>query len=140
MHPLTEGSLPEIAGAEDGPRVEVPGYDRSAVTVGIVHFGVGGFHRAHQAAILDDLMNEGLAHDWAICGVGVLPGDARMRDALRETLAFRAARQNKIQKFFTRNCTRFPRVQSLRCAPEASGAQRLQYMGKSNMPCSALAL
>ncbi|NUW31815.1 mannitol dehydrogenase family protein [Nonomuraea sp. SMC257] len=63
-------------------QVAVPGYDRSVLTAGIVHFGVGGFHRAHQAMYLDRLMNAGLAHDWAICGVGVLPGDARMRDAL----------------------------------------------------------
>jgi len=53
------------------------------MSVGIVHIGVGGFHRAHQAVYLDELMAEGLAADWAICGVGVLPGDARMRDALR---------------------------------------------------------
>ena len=37
---------------------------------GIVHFGVGGFHRAHQAMYLDRLMNEGKALDWGICGVG----------------------------------------------------------------------
>ncbi|MGW4471360.1 mannitol dehydrogenase family protein [Nonomuraea sp. NPDC004354] len=62
--------------------VAVPSYDRSRLTAGIVHVGVGGFHRAHQAMYLDRLMNDGLAHDWAVCGVGVLPGDARMRDAL----------------------------------------------------------
>jgi mannitol 2-dehydrogenase len=44
-----------------------------------VHFGVGGFHRAHQAMYLDRLMNAGKAHNWAICGVAVLPGDARMK-------------------------------------------------------------
>jgi mannitol 2-dehydrogenase len=60
-----------------------PAYDRSRLTVGIVHIGVGGFHRAHQAAYLDQLMNQGEAFDWALCGVGLLPGDARMRDALR---------------------------------------------------------
>jgi mannitol 2-dehydrogenase len=65
------------------PQVVVPGYDRSAVTVGIVHFGVGGFHRAHQAMIMDGLMNRGEALDWGICGVGVLPVDARMRDVMR---------------------------------------------------------
>ena len=59
-----------------------PTYDRSRVTVGIVHFGVGGFHRAHQAMYLDRLMNQGQAFDWGICGVGLLPVDARMRDAL----------------------------------------------------------
>ena len=53
------------------------------MSVGIVHIGVGGFHRAHQAVYLDELMADGLARDWAVCGVGVLPGDARMRDALR---------------------------------------------------------
>jgi mannitol 2-dehydrogenase len=63
--------------------VERPRYDPGSLRVGIVHFGVGGFHRAHQAVILDDLMNAGLAHDWAICGVGVLPGDSAMRDALQ---------------------------------------------------------
>jgi mannitol 2-dehydrogenase len=61
-----------------------PGYDRSALQVGIVHFGVGGFHRAHQAMYLDRLMNEGKALDWAICGVGVLPGDKRMRDVMED--------------------------------------------------------
>jgi mannitol-1-phosphate/altronate dehydrogenase len=60
----------------------VPPYDRSALTVGIVHLGVGGFHRAHEAMYLDGLMRRGEALDWAVCGVGVLPGDARMRDAL----------------------------------------------------------
>src|SRR5690242_9763987 len=64
-------------------RVEKPSYDRSAVTPGIVHFGVGGFHRAHQAMYLDRLMTDGKAHDWAICGVGVMPADQRMRDVLR---------------------------------------------------------
>ena len=59
-----------------------PSYDRSAVRVGIVHFGVGGFHRAHQAMYLDRLMNDGLALDWGICGVGIMESDKRMRDAL----------------------------------------------------------
>jgi len=60
-----------------------PDYDRSALSAGIVHIGVGGFHRAHQAMYLDELMRAGLAHDWAICGLGLLPGDAAMRDALK---------------------------------------------------------
>jgi len=64
------------------PAVAVPGYDRGTVSAGIVHLGVGAFHRAHQALYLDRLMNDGKALDWGIVGVGVLPGDARMRDAL----------------------------------------------------------
>ncbi|WP_066583999.1 mannitol dehydrogenase family protein [Cellulomonas timonensis] len=64
------------------PQVAVPGYDRRAVAPAIVHIGVGGFHRAHQAMYLDRLMNRGDALDWGVCGVGLLPGDRRMRDAL----------------------------------------------------------
>ncbi len=63
--------------------IPVPQYERSRIGIGIVHFGVGGFHRAHQAMYIDRLLNDGLAQDWGICGVGVLPGDRRMRDALR---------------------------------------------------------
>ncbi|AEG45481.1 mannitol dehydrogenase family protein [Isoptericola variabilis] len=77
----TLATLPQVAAAR-GTDLPVPAYDRSALRTGIVHIGVGGFHRAHQAMYLDRLMNEGKALDWAICGVGVLPGDARMRDAL----------------------------------------------------------
>jgi mannitol 2-dehydrogenase len=64
------------------PDVARPTYDRDRVQVGIVHFGVGGFHRAHQAMYVDRLMNEGIALDWGICGVGVMPGDRRMADVL----------------------------------------------------------
>jgi len=63
-------------------RVAVPAYDRSAVSGGIVHFGVGGFHRAHQAMYLDALMSSGAALDWGITGVGLLPGDRRMHEVL----------------------------------------------------------
>ena len=62
--------------------VETPIYDRQAVTPGIVHIGVGGFHRAHQAMYVDALMNQGEALDWGIVGVGVMPGDKRMQQAL----------------------------------------------------------
>ena len=62
--------------------VAVPTYDRSEIGIGIVHFGVGGFHRAHQAMYIDQLLERGLARDWGICGVGVMPADLRMRDAL----------------------------------------------------------
>jgi mannitol 2-dehydrogenase len=64
-------------------QVAQPGYRREDVRAGIVHIGVGNFHRAHQAMYLDRLLNRGEAADWAICGVGLLPWDARVRDALR---------------------------------------------------------
>ncbi|UWR30564.1 mannitol dehydrogenase family protein [Sulfitobacter sp. W002] len=59
-----------------------PSYDRSALTPGIVHIGVGNFHRAHQAWYLHRLMQNGQAHDWAILGAGVRPYDAAMREKL----------------------------------------------------------
>ncbi|MEE4187418.1 MAG: mannitol dehydrogenase family protein [Roseobacter sp.] len=62
--------------------VEVPRYDRSQLRPGIVHIGLGNFHRAHQAWYLHRLMQQGLAHDWAIVGAGVRAGDAVMRDKL----------------------------------------------------------
>ncbi len=76
---LSSGTLSQIA-VSGG--VEVPGYDRGEVTSGIVNFGVGGFHRAHQAMYLDTLMGQGRALEWGITGVGVLPGDRRMREVL----------------------------------------------------------
>jgi mannitol 2-dehydrogenase len=75
--PLRADSLAQLSG-----RVPVPAYDRSALRTGIVHFGVGAFHRAHQAMYLDALMRKGLAADWAICGVGVMPADREMYQVL----------------------------------------------------------
>jgi mannitol 2-dehydrogenase len=64
------------------PSVGRPAYDRDRVVPGIVHFGVGGFHRAHQAMYADRLLEQGGDPAWGICGVGVLPSDVRMRDAM----------------------------------------------------------
>jgi mannitol 2-dehydrogenase len=61
-----------------------PRYDRNSLRPGILHIGVGNFHRAHQAVYLDDLLNAGLADDWAIVGAGIRAHDATMRDALRD--------------------------------------------------------
>jgi mannitol 2-dehydrogenase len=65
-------------------RVAVPRYDRRELKAGILHIGVGNFHRAHQAVYLDDLFNLGLDRDWAIVGAGVRDSDETMR---RELLA-----------------------------------------------------
>jgi mannitol 2-dehydrogenase len=56
-------------------RIAAPAYDRKQIRVGIVHFGVGGFHRSHQAMYLDRLLSKGEALEWGICGVDVLPAD-----------------------------------------------------------------
>lgn len=64
--------------------VKLPAYDRSKIRSGIFHFGVGGFHRAHQALIMDNLFSMGLAHNWGICGIGILPQDKMMRDVMQK--------------------------------------------------------
>ncbi len=76
MTALNQASLGSLS-------IPVPSYDRSQVKVGIVHFGVGGFHRAHQAMYLDQLMEQGKALDWGICGVGVMPFDLKMKEAMQ---------------------------------------------------------
>lgn len=74
---LNERSLSHLPDA-----VRVPRYDRSQVTYGIVHFGVGGFHRAHQALYMDNYLEQHPGSDWGICGVGLLEFDQKMRDVL----------------------------------------------------------
>ncbi len=66
------------------PLVRRPSYDRSRLTAGIVHIGLGNFHRAHQAWYLHRLMDMGLAHDWAIVGAGVRSFDEHQRQKLAE--------------------------------------------------------
>ena len=77
MAALDAGTLQSLAAT-----VAIPSYDRRQVRTGMVHMGVGGFHRAHQAMYADRLMNAGLGLDWGICGVGVLPADRRMQEVL----------------------------------------------------------
>lgn len=64
--------------------VAAPRYAPGDLTPGIVHFGVGNFHRAHQAVYLDELFNRGKGRDFAIIGAGVRPTDTAMRDALQK--------------------------------------------------------
>ncbi|MDR3473525.1 MAG: mannitol dehydrogenase family protein [Devosia sp.] len=75
---LRLANLPAIA-----ENVAVPSYDRRALSAGIVHFGVGNFHRGHQAVYLDRLLGSGVDRDWAIIGAGVRPTDGVMRDKLQ---------------------------------------------------------
>ncbi|MCC5649858.1 mannitol dehydrogenase family protein [Nostoc sp. XA013] len=76
---LNEASLSHLPG-----NVPVPKYDRHQITNGIVHIGVGGFHKSHQALYLDNYFHQNPGSDWGICGVGLLDYDydRRMRDAL----------------------------------------------------------
>lgn len=62
--------------------VATPRYDPARLKAGILHFGVGNFHRSHQAVYLDDLFNQGRDHDWAIVGAGVFASEKAGRDRL----------------------------------------------------------
>ena len=65
------------------PPVRVPAYDPALVTPGIVHLGLGGFHRAHMARYTHELMErDPTSREWGIVGAGLLPSDRRMHDAL----------------------------------------------------------
>src|SRR4051812_19844232 len=73
---LSEASLPRLAALG----LDVPRYDRHRLRPAIIHIGVGGFHRAHLARYTDELAEQG--SDWGIRGLGLLPGDIRMAQAL----------------------------------------------------------
>ncbi len=62
--------------------IERPRYDRASLKPGIIHIGLGNFHRAHQAWYLHQLMQQGKALDWAIIGAGVRAQDAVVREKL----------------------------------------------------------
>lgn len=63
-------------------KANIPQYDRRKVGQRLVHIGVGGFHRAHQAVYTEDLLVRGEDPQWGYCGLGLLAQDARMRDVM----------------------------------------------------------
>src|SRR4051794_41616054 len=71
---LSNASLARLPG-----QILRPNYDRSGVRPGIVHLGIGAFHRAHQAVLIDDLLARG-ASEWGIVGASLRSPDTR--DAL----------------------------------------------------------
>ncbi|MEG3767354.1 mannitol dehydrogenase family protein [Alteromonas sp. 14N.309.X.WAT.G.H12] len=62
--------------------IAIPGYPVENVTAGIVHVGVGGFHRSHEAMYVDAIMEKTGDLSWGICGVGLREGDRRMQGIL----------------------------------------------------------
>ena len=63
------------------PVIVRPEYDRSKLFTSIVHAGVGGFHRSHQAYYTDLLCGKGVT-DWSICGIGLMKNDRPMKKNL----------------------------------------------------------
>ena len=76
--PLNENNLESIQSA-----VLKPNYIRSNLSAGILHIGVGNFHRAHLSWYLHRLMQKDLAKDWAIIGSGITQYDVKMREGLQ---------------------------------------------------------
>ena len=75
---LSERSLTEVQG------ISVPNYDRKNIRPGVLHIGVGNFHRGHQAVYFDDLLESD--HQWAIVGVSMRSGGTRDRMAPQDHL------------------------------------------------------
>lgn len=75
---LNQKNLSQITNLISGP-----GYDRKKLKIEMVHIGVGGFHRAHQAFYTHQLQNKIDASEWGICGIGLRSGDQKIHDVLK---------------------------------------------------------
>ena len=64
--------------------ITVPAYDRASVKTGIVHVGIGGFHRSHEAFYTDQLLHDPSNSDWGICGVALLEFDTKIHQTLKD--------------------------------------------------------
>jgi mannitol 2-dehydrogenase len=65
-------------------RLACPKYERNFINAGIVHIGVGGFHRSHQAYYIHQLLGANQNSDWGICGIGLREGDSHMANVLKK--------------------------------------------------------
>jgi fructuronate reductase len=93
---LTTNHLASLAA---GGAVEVPCYERGALAPGIVHLGLGAFHRAHQAVYTEAVLAAGDLR-WGIVGVSLRHGDTRAALAPQEhlyTVAVRDAGGERLQ-------------------------------------------
>ena len=76
--PLNRANL-----AQFQPPIRLPGFDLARVSPGIVHLGLGNFHRAHMARYVHNLMEKRPdTLQWGIVGAGLMPGDRRMQESL----------------------------------------------------------
>jgi len=70
--------------SELSPEVRRPAIDRGSLSPAVLHFGVGNFHRSHQAVYFEEAMERTGTSEWGICGVGILPADRALQSALGE--------------------------------------------------------
>jgi len=66
------------------PAISASRYDRSSCQSGIVHLGLGAFHRAHQAAYIDDYMDQSGDLRWGIAAVNLRGADTAQFKAVEE--------------------------------------------------------
>ncbi len=76
---LNQDNITQIA-----PHLSCPNYNRQALKTGIVHIGLGGFHRSHQAYYIHQLLEKHNALDWGICGVGLREADRKIYNILKK--------------------------------------------------------
>ncbi len=74
---LSRAALPALPAG-----IPTPAYLDGSPRIGIVHIGVGNFHRSHQAMYLDRLLSADPDAPWAVCGIGVMPGDQTLARTL----------------------------------------------------------
>mmetsp|Transcript_20418 Transcript_20418/g.44222 ORF Transcript_20418/g.44222 Transcript_20418/m.44222 type:complete len:510 (-) Transcript_20418:207-1736(-) len=80
---LSQEILPQL---RDEKKVQTPSYSPQDLSAGILHVGIGNFHRSHMATYMNDLFNDVTLlpenKDWGIVGAGILHFDAAKRDLL----------------------------------------------------------
>ncbi len=76
---LSQQSLPSL-----DSNLSIPTYDRNAIKHGIIHIGVGGFHRSHQAYYIHQLLSKYKDLDWGVCGIGLRESDRKISNVFTE--------------------------------------------------------
>ena len=95
MTRLSEAAL-EALPAE----VERPGYDRAAVKTGVVHLGIGAFHRAHQAVVFDDALRSGDLR-WGVLGASLRSPGVRDQTVIWPIASTPVASSNRFSRIWT---------------------------------------
>jgi fructuronate reductase len=85
--------------------IDRPRYPRAALPVGIVHLGLGAFHRAHQAVYTEDLLNQSVG-PWGVCGVSLRNAGVRDRLAPQDGLYTVAERDRSGERLRVVGCIR----------------------------------
>jgi fructuronate reductase len=102
---MTRARLTEATLAGLPAEVARPGYDRRRVRTGVVHLGLGAFHRAHQAPVFDRLLSAGHL-EWGVTAVGVRSAAVRDRLAAQDGLYAVLEREGDARRLSVRGAIR----------------------------------